>query len=117
MYLNNIIREYERILKDPSKLSVDTYHFKDISQESQQAKALEIIKYAIEYIMHYSPSEALRYVNTTVFDYLKLSSLLKYIRIPTGLDEKDQIVYILSLCYPKKIFFDQKITLRKFMRI
>ena len=107
-----IIIEYERILKDPTKVGVYPYNFKDMSTEAQQKQAVEIIGYAITYIMHYSPSDALKFMSFDLLKRLKLSSLLKYIKIPTGLKEKDQIMFILSLCFPQTIHFDPKVNIK-----
>ena len=108
MYNKELITEYERILKDPAKVAVDTYHFKNKSPETQEKIAVEIIKYAICYICHYTPSQAARSLNEETLKRLKLQNLTKYIKIPTGLDERGQYMYIVSLCFPEKIKFDRK---------
>lgn len=104
----NLIYEYERILTDSNKVTMDTYHFKDLSNDAQEKTAVVIIQYAILYICHWTPAEALRNLNEDVLARLKLKGLMKYIQIPTGLDEKERITYVLHLCFPDKIKFNQR---------
>lgn len=106
--MNRIIVEYERILKDPTKVGMDPYNFKSMSEDAQQELAVEIIRYGLTYIMHYSAYDALKYTTPEVLKRLKLQSLLKYIKTPTGLNEKDKMKYLIHLCFPKEIPFDLK---------
>ena len=44
MYNKNIIQQYERALKDPSILHVDTYNFKNMTVNSQTNIAKDVFK-------------------------------------------------------------------------
>lgn len=108
MYNKNIIQQYERALKDPSILHVDTYNFKNMTVNSQTNIAKDVFKYAIECILHYTPGEAKLYFNHEIMKQLKLDYLVKYMQVPTGLNESEEVIWILSICFPPQIYFSRE---------
>lgn len=104
----NIILDYENSLKSPNIEKVAPYYFRG-DKKTAQKRAIIVVKYAIEYILYYTPQEAVALLNNEILDKLKLSPIInKYIDFPAGLEGDRKIEYLVHLCYPRQIAFSLK---------
>lgn len=101
MNKQEILYEYETILLG-KKGSVDS-DLLSYSPVQNEALALEVFRYAIEKIMHWSPMDAYYHLNNETIKLLKLASFAKQINFPPEFNPKTDYFYIVSRLYPDKI--------------
>lgn len=128
----DLIEEYEYSLKNKDYYIANTY----LNKKSESA-ILDMVKYAVEYILHISPSTAERTLTYKHLENLKLMDYLdRHVDFLPGLNEYKEskivdsngkrikikkrnllkepmtIKYLLHKCYPHKILFDKTAYLR-----
>lgn len=120
----NVLEEYECILKS-NKDKISYIYLK----EKGEKVILDLLKYVIENILHYTPKEAERILTYEQLEHLKLmSSIDEYVTFFAGLNEFETvngekrhkisseastIQYLLSKCYPRYVRFDKLGYIRK----
>jgi hypothetical protein len=97
----NIIYEYEMVLLG-KKSGVSVYFFSH-SPEQNERLALDIIRYAVETYLKWSPEEVYKNFNESIIKQMKLDSIMRYIRFPPEADEKSDYFIIAGKLYPDKI--------------
>ncbi len=104
----NLIAEYEETLKNPLADKVAPYYFRGADSHAELC-TVTLIKYAIERILYFTPSEAVALITPDILNKLKLTPMInQYVRFPAGLPEDRKITYLVYLCYPKKVSFSMK---------
>ena len=104
---SGLISNYELVLKHREKKLAPMYF------NEGQASAIHSIhvlyKYAIENVLHYTPSEAAARLNDSLADKLKLLDLTnEYYEYPPGLPTDQKYKYICHKIYPHAIKFSIK---------
>lgn len=107
MNTQEVIYEYEQALLGKKKnIDGDVFRY---SSYGNELLALDVFKYAIENIMHWTPDEAYNGLNGKVIDLLRLRHLVKFVSFPPEFDPDKDFYYIVSKIYPDKI----KINIKK----
>ena len=111
----NIIPEYEEILCGiRSQFSFRHFCFGEAANEKI---ALQVMKYAIEKLLKWTPEQAFRFFTPEIVKKMKLEPLLKYIRFPCERSYEDTD-YIVSLLYPKQVTYPfQKRVIQVYERV
>lgn len=111
-----LLYEYEEVLLG-HKNSVSNYFFANDETRNEKT-ALYVVKFAINYYLGWTPDEAIDLLTWDTIKQLKLESVIKYIKFPPEMDEKDNAYIIKSKLYPHIIKLDDKeITLKVYKRI
>lgn len=106
MYNVNLIYEYQRLLLGRAT-SIPPEFFNG-EPEWREKTALDILKYAIECLLRWTPEEAASKLNEEVLKKMKLNKIVAYISFPPGATKnRDYFVYVHKL-YPDKIPFNLK---------
>lgn len=96
-----IIYEYEQTLIDKKKnIDSEIFCYNDYGNEKL---VIQIFKYAIENIMHWTPKEAYYGLNDKIINLLKLKYLVRYIQFPPEFDPNEDYFFIVSRIYPDRI--------------
>ena len=103
---NSAIAEYEDTLVGKQK-AISTYYF-SYGKYGNQRLALQIMKYAFETYLGWSPATLRDYISNEIFNRLQLKPLLHYIEFPPELDPKKDLFYIIHLIYPDVVRFSKK---------
>lgn len=115
-FLKSAITEYEGTLVGKRK-SVSTFYF-SYGETGNMKLALQIMQYAFETYLKWTPQELRDYLTLDVLERLKLKSLLRYIVFPPELNAKEDLFYIAWLLYPETIHFSPKdLTLRVYSKL
>lgn len=113
---NDIFYEYEMILIGKKNLFSNFFFMNNDTKNEENA--LRVFKFAIEFYLGWSPQDAVAHLNYKVIDLMKLTQLLKYIKFPPELDERDYIYIILGKLYPNIVKLNNKeITLKVYKRV
>ena len=99
----SLISEYEEVLIGNQETVPKKYFVYD--GVANERLALSVFRYAIEYLMGWTPEEALNLFNVQFIKLLHLDQFVKYIRLPSDVTIEDT-EYIIHLLYPKKIPYD-----------
>lgn len=92
--------EYDNILIGKQD-DFSAYHFAGSkASQANEKRALACIKYAIEYVLGWTPEEASKKFDRYMIEQMKLTKLLKYIEWPIEIPKGDPD-YIISLLYPE----------------
>lgn len=103
-----ILSQYEEILRYPTVTTLPATFFKN-DQATNQAVILTCLRFALEYILYYTPQEAGARLTEEDLERLKLSAGIKrFIKIPYGLEGRDGMQYLVHLCYPSIIGFTKE---------
>lgn len=115
-FLKSAISEYEDTLIGKRK-AISAFYFS--YGKSENAKlALQIMRYAFETYLKWSPLVLRNYLSHDVLERLKLKSLLRFIPFPPELDAKEDLFYIAWLIYPETIHYGKKdLTLRVYRNL
>lgn len=99
-----LISNYELYLLDDShKLNLQ------FDNMSKQDAVIQLVTYAINNILHYTPEEAASLFTEVVSEKLKLKKQIDtFVHFPAGLNKNEKIRYLVSLCFPKKVYFNFK---------
>lgn len=99
-----LISNYELfLLDDKYKLNL---LFDDMSK---QDAVVQLVTYAINNILHYTPEEATALLTDNVCEMLKLKkSIDSFVHFPAGLNKQEKQRYLVSLCFPDKVYFNFK---------
>lgn len=101
----SVINEYEELLiGNRYKISKSYFCF---DKKGNEKVALSVIRYAIEDLLGWDSSTAIRLFNSNYIDFMKLRPMMKYIAFPSDVTEADT-EYILYLLYPRSIDYDIK---------
>ena len=100
----SLISNYELyLLDDKYKLNL---LFVDISKQDAM---IQLVTYAINNILHYTPEEAVTLLSDDILSMLKLKKNVdNFISYPAGLTQEEKIKYLVSLCFPDTIHFNFK---------
>lgn len=98
----NIIPEYEEILCG-IRYQFSFRHF-SFGEATNEKIALQVMKYAIEKLLKWTPEQAFCFFTPDIVRKMKLEPLLKYIRFPCELSHLDTD-YIVSMLYPKQVTY------------
>ena len=105
--MNNVILyEYDTVLLG-EKTSLSPYFFNK-SNEQNEKLALEVIRYAVENYLKWSPAEMYQRFDEDVVKLMKLESIMKYVCFPPEADEKKDFFVIAGKLYPDKVKIDIK---------
>lgn len=114
--LEELIYEYEMILIG-KKNSFSGYFFND-TIEKNEAKALEVIRFAIKTYLGWTPQEAINLLTWDIIRLMKLDLLTKYVVFPPEMDEKDDMYIVTGKLYPRYVTVNSKeITLKVYKRV
>lgn len=101
MTKQEVIYEYEQTLLEKKKnIDSEIFCYNDYGNEKL---VIQIFKYAIENIMHWTPKEAYYGLNDKIVSLLKLKHLAKYIQFPPEFDSDKDYFFIVSKIYPNSI--------------
>ena len=78
------------------------------SELHAKQNAKEILKFAVEKLLKWSPEEMLQRFDGSVIQKMKLQDILTYIPFPVELDRNTDYYYYAYYLYPKKVVFDTK---------
>lgn len=113
---SEILYEYEMILLN-KKTTFSSFFFSE-NAERNEKKALYVFRFAIENYLRWTPEQTKSCINYAIIDELKLNSLLKYIRFPPELDERDNMFVLVGKIYPNVVQLNPKeITLKVYKRV
>jgi hypothetical protein len=104
--LRSAIAEYEDVLVG-NKKNISTYYF-SYNATGNMKMALQIMKYAFDTYLHWSPSQLRDCLTFEVIERLKLTSLMRYIVFPVELDSEKDLFYIAWQLYPGTVHFSEK---------
>jgi len=99
--------EYESILLGKKK-NYSTVFFGTENKERNQENALNVMRYAFESFLGWTPQDIYNCINMEILDTMKLDSLLKHIEFPSELSIKNDLNYIAHMLYPSVIPFNTK---------
>lgn len=102
----NLIMEYESILLG-KKGSVSSYYF-SYDAAGNERIALELMKYAFETYLRWSPIALRDHLDMEIIELLKLKSFMKYLNFPPELDPKKDLFYIAWKIYPNTVHISHK---------
>ena len=106
MFDDCLIYEYRQTLIKPNK-SVSTAFFpKEEGGQQAEKNARILLKYAIEDLLGWSPTEMQCKFNRDIADRMHLTKILKYISTPPEIDKENDYDYYAHYLYPKIIKFD-----------
>lgn len=95
----NLITEYEQTLIGHRYSVFPTYFC--YSDNSNEAMALSVMKYAFETYLRWSPEDIRDYLTMNILKLLKLDGLLKYIHFPIELNPDKDLYYLAWAIYPE----------------
>lgn len=101
----NLINNYEDVLIGKREKISDNYFI--YNSAVNERTALTVFKYAIEYLLGWSPKDAEKLFTPYYVRIMHLEPLLEYIRFPSDVTNKDT-EYIVHLIYPKIVPYDIK---------
>lgn len=105
----NLIAEYEYTLKNNFIENEISSHFFQGNNAYKEKQVTVLVRYLIENILHYTPVEALNYLNLNVLDHFHLTEVLRlYFSFPSGMNEKEKIHYLIHKAYPNEIHFSTR---------
>lgn len=98
----NVLMEYETVLRDNSskKLSNNFFTYGD---EQNEELAIEIMKYAFEKILEWTPTDIINKLNYEVLRDMKLTIPYAKLRYPRELKKKSEYFYVAKILYPDKV--------------
>lgn len=99
-------REYEDILLGKKKNYSTVFFGRD--KDACHRNALEIIRYALEAFLRWTPQDIAGNLTGDIIELMKLETLIKYIEFPGELNSKTDMFYIAHLLYPQVIPFHPK---------
>lgn len=105
-FIQSIIAEYEDTLIGKRK-SISPFYF-SYGETGNMKLALQVMKYAFETYLQWSPQDLQACLTYEVLERLHLKSLLRYVVFPPELDVSQDLFYIAWLLYPETLHFDQK---------
>lgn len=112
----SLMFEYELILLG-KKNSFAPYFF-NYNAEYNERNALEVIRYAIEDFLGWSPQEAKIYLNGEIVKLMKLDTIVRFVRFPAELDPEKDLFYLAHLLYPRQINFNgRELILRTYKEV
>lgn len=111
-----LLYEYTNILTGAAKNFSNAYF--SGGPINNNKTALNVIRYAVEIFLHWTPQEVKNYLNENVIDKMKLKRVLAYISFPPGLDPNKDYWYISHMLYPKEIpFSTEQVTIFVYERL
>jgi hypothetical protein len=78
-----------------------------MSKQQRSKITDDIIRYAFEYYLEWTPEDAAANINLSVIKEMRLTSFLKRIPCPGELDERKDIIYVTNHLYPQTNKFTQ----------
>ncbi len=96
-----VIYEYENVLLG-NKNTISSYHFNQ-SPDNNEKTAIEIVRYAVEHYLRWTPEYLCEALSWDIIRLLKLDSIIKYIRFPPEADEEKDLFIIAHKLYPHRI--------------
>lgn len=102
----SLIYEYEMVLLD-KKLTISSFFFNQSPQQNEKM-ALDVIRYAVEKYLKWSPTEMVEKFNADVIKQMKLDSIMRFILFPPEADEKRDYFVIAHKLYPKQVKLNNK---------
>lgn len=94
--------DYEKLLLKDHGVNLSTSYF-SYNHYNNHKLALELFRYAIENILHWTPPEIVKYLDLNVIDTLHLLVPYKYLIFPEELSKKKDCFYVAHLLYPNII--------------
>lgn len=105
----SLIIEYENLLLNQSaSRELSTYYFAGDTKEKEKTVIL-LCQYLITEIFHWDVKQAKISLTWDILQKFALDKIiLKYITFPPGIDPKTDMFYLLHLCFPKEVRFDER---------
>ena len=107
MIKNRLLYEYEQILMG-NRASFSRSFFPKNQPKEREKNALAVFKYAIELFLGWQPYVAKERLRKSIVREMHLSKMLDYIEFPVELDPEQDLDYVLSLLYPKKVLITKE---------
>ena len=103
---DGLIAEYEEILLGNRKsFSQALFPY---SKKGNQKLALELMRYAIDHYLGWTPEEVRDYMTIDVIDSLKLRRVLNRIEFPSHIDKNKDMFYLAHMLYPERIQYNEE---------
>lgn len=119
MNLRDLYFDYEELLI--GKISTfPTYHFVKNNADYNNKIVFALIRYVVENILHWTPSEAKDLFSDDIAATFKIAPLMEqYLTgIPTFLSSQERTAYLMSLVYPGSVKFSvEKFTLATYSSV
>lgn len=111
-----ILYEYENALLC-SKKEIPVYFFPE-NEKLAEKLALDIIRYAIEKYLRWTPERAYYALTGDIIKLLKVEPILKYIKYPPEADVKQDLFIIVNKLYPNRTPVDfRNMTINIYKRV
>ena len=104
--LKGAIAEYEDLLVGKRK-TFSHYYF-NYNSTGNMKLALQVIEYAFDTYLKWSPGQLRDCLTIDVMEQLKLNGFIRYIAFPPELDSTKDLFYIAWLLYPTTVHFSEK---------
>lgn len=95
--MNRLIYSYDQLYLGNTKYVTI---FKSGTDKLYEEYAVQIIKYAIEHYLGWTPQMAFELFDEKVIARMKLGNIVEKIRFPQELNSKRDYFYVISACYP-----------------
>ena len=105
-----VLYEYEQILLG-NKKKFSKKRFLGTPKAVKQ-KAIDLLRYICSDIMKLSPSELKDNLTVYTCDRYKLWTIIEFVNFPPEFEKKEDIIYLLSLMYPKIYHVDEAEAIR-----
>lgn len=111
----NIFEEYDNVLIGEQE-SISPLQFGP-DPRINHGRALSVFRYAIEYVLGWTPEEAQCVLSEEILRFMKLDGLYRYLILPSDWEPGDTD-YILYLLYPRKMPYNvAKYAVRTYKRV
>ena len=109
-----LLMEYEDILLGKRKDFSAGY----IGQGTSSQDISQILRYAFEKLLHWSPEDVRDYASPGLIRKLHLERIVNKIDFPSGLNPKTDMFYIACFLYPKQIRFSrEKLAMQVYQKV
>lgn len=105
MISKDLMLEYDELLLG-NRNSLSQTYFSNSEAASEQA-ALDIMRYAFETYLRWTPLELCDWLSWNLLELLKLKPFIRFIRFPLELNPEIDLFYIACRLYPQTIRFSE----------
>ncbi len=85
-------------------------------KEQKKEDALAVIRYVIEEVLHWSPSDAMNHLTDEIAKDTGIDSCLRYLPFPKDIDEEDYLRYAVWMCYPRRTQYNHNVQILRLYR-
>ena len=100
-----LLYEYEELMLNKRKMFSNSFF--NNTMVSNEANAIEILKFAFEIFLKWTPEEAFRYLTPEIAKKMRFDVLYPYIEFPCEINIEKDLFYLAHLAYPKRNKIDK----------